>query len=103
VEQTLFGSCGKLDRYRKWCVDFYTQRQYPKFDGWNAVSQRLLSDNDSTNDLSPAAAQRVWNGNTEEGQRQINLTIISMQVLEVRYVYQFSAGKFKVLFKLCVE
>jgi len=27
---------------------------------WNAVSKGLLSDNDPTNDLSPAACQRVW-------------------------------------------
>ena len=40
--------------------DFYTQRQYPTFEGWNAVSKGLLSDNDPTNDLSPAACQRVW-------------------------------------------
>jgi len=40
--------------------DYYTQRQYPYFEGWNAVSQRLLSDNNPNNDLSPAAAQRVW-------------------------------------------
>jgi outer membrane receptor protein involved in Fe transport len=41
--------------------DDYTVRQYPKFPGgWNAVSERLLKDDDPTNDLSPAAAQRVW-------------------------------------------
>jgi outer membrane receptor protein involved in Fe transport len=40
--------------------DYYKQRQYPTFEGWNAVSKRLLADNDPTNDLSPAAAQRVW-------------------------------------------
>jgi outer membrane receptor protein involved in Fe transport len=40
--------------------DYYTQRQYPTFEGWNAVSERLLKDNDPSNDLSPAAAQRVW-------------------------------------------
>jgi outer membrane receptor protein involved in Fe transport len=41
--------------------DIYTQNQYPKFfGGWNAVSQALLADNDPTNDLSPAAAQRLF-------------------------------------------
>ena len=40
--------------------DEYTQRQYPNFDGWNSVSQALLSDSNPNNDLSPAAAQRVW-------------------------------------------
>jgi len=40
--------------------DKYTQKQYPSFDGWNAISHRLLSDNDPTNDLSPAAAQKLF-------------------------------------------
>lgn len=40
--------------------DIYTQRQYPFFEGWNSISERLLSDDDPTNDLSPAAAQKVF-------------------------------------------
>lgn len=40
--------------------DKYTQKQYPNFDGWNAISHRLLSDSDPTNDLSPAAAQKLF-------------------------------------------
>ncbi len=40
--------------------DIYTQRQYPYFEGWNSISERLLSDNDPSNDLSPAAAQKVF-------------------------------------------
>lgn len=40
--------------------DMYMQRQYPKFQGWNTVSQALLGDSDPSNDLSPAAAQRLW-------------------------------------------
>jgi len=40
--------------------DYYTQRQYPQFDGWNAISERLMTDDDPTNDLTPDAAQRVW-------------------------------------------
>jgi outer membrane receptor protein involved in Fe transport len=38
----------------------YTQRQYPSFEGWNAISRRLMSDNDPSNDLSPKAAQRLF-------------------------------------------
>jgi len=38
----------------------YTQQQYPTFIGWNAVSQKLLSDDDPTNDLTPVGAQRVF-------------------------------------------
>ena len=40
--------------------DQYMQRQYPNFEGWNAVSERLLSDDNPSNDLSPSAAQRLW-------------------------------------------
>ena len=40
--------------------DEYKQRQYPDFEGWNAVSRRLLSDNDPNNDLSPLGAQRLF-------------------------------------------
>ncbi len=40
--------------------DKYTQRQYPKFDGWNKISEQLMTDDDPTNDLSPAGAQREW-------------------------------------------
>ncbi len=42
--------------------DEYTRRQYADFDGWNAVSQRLLEDSDPDNDLTPKAAQRkfIW-------------------------------------------
>jgi Carboxypeptidase regulatory-like domain len=40
--------------------DQWTQRQYPKFEGWNAVSAAKLSDADPTNDLTPEAAQQVF-------------------------------------------
>ncbi|MDM7925638.1 MAG: TonB-dependent receptor [bacterium] len=40
--------------------DPYTQRQYPDFRGWNAVSDELLADADPTNDLTPAAARRLF-------------------------------------------
>lgn len=40
--------------------DEFQQRQYPQFDGWNAISERLLTDENPGNDLSPAAAQRLF-------------------------------------------
>ncbi|OGC07770.1 hypothetical protein A2V82_03495 [candidate division KSB1 bacterium RBG_16_48_16] len=40
--------------------DEYTARQYPIFRGWDVVSQELLQDNDPTNDLTPEAAQRLF-------------------------------------------
>jgi outer membrane receptor protein involved in Fe transport len=40
--------------------DKYTQQQYPSFSGWNDVSQKLLNDNDQTNDLTPQGAKRLF-------------------------------------------
>jgi len=40
--------------------DRWTRDQYADFEGWNSLSQRLMSDADPTNDLSPSAAQKVW-------------------------------------------
>ncbi|MCB0748964.1 MAG: TonB-dependent receptor, partial [Ignavibacteriae bacterium] len=40
--------------------DNYEQRQYPQFEGWNNISNALLSDDDPTNDLSPAGAKALW-------------------------------------------
>jgi hypothetical protein len=40
--------------------DIYKQDSYPSFDGWYAVSQNLLSDDDPTNDLTPSAAQSLF-------------------------------------------
>ena len=38
----------------------YTQRQYPKWDGWNKLSEQTLNDDDKTNDLTPEAAKRLF-------------------------------------------
>ncbi len=40
--------------------DDYTRRQYPEFEGWNAVSLVTLQDDDPTNDLTPEGAKRLW-------------------------------------------
>ncbi len=40
--------------------DAYTQKQYPYFQGWNAVALATLQDKDPTNDLTPAGAQALW-------------------------------------------
>ncbi|MBL7074829.1 TonB-dependent receptor [candidate division KSB1 bacterium] len=40
--------------------DEYTQKQYVEFEGWNAVSEKLLLDDDPNNDLTPEAAQRLF-------------------------------------------
>lgn len=51
--------------------DEYTQSRYPTFQGWNAVSQQLLQDNDPTNDLTPAGAKRLYEWQTR---REGNIT-----------------------------
>ncbi len=41
----------------KWTLQQYKGRE---FQGWNAVSEESMQDNDPTNDLTPAAAQKVF-------------------------------------------
>lgn len=50
--------------------DLHTQRQYPSFEGWNSVSERLLQDNNPNNDLTPEAAQRLFKW---EHRRQVDI------------------------------
>ena len=40
--------------------DENTRKQYPNFEGWVAVSENTLQDNDPNNDLTPAGAQRLF-------------------------------------------
>jgi hypothetical protein len=40
--------------------DDYTQNQYPQFDGWVAVAEKTLLDDDPTNDLTPEQAQQIF-------------------------------------------
>ena len=40
--------------------DEYTQRQFPRFDGWNSVSNDFVVDNNLDNDITPSAAQKVY-------------------------------------------
>jgi len=40
--------------------DDYTKAQYFTFEGWNAVSDRTLQDDDPTNDLTPEGAKRLY-------------------------------------------
>ncbi len=40
--------------------DAYTRKQFVEFEGWNAVSEKTLKDDDPTNDLTPAAAQQLF-------------------------------------------
>ena len=40
--------------------DQYTQDQYPSFQGWNAVAQQRLSDDNPDNDVTPSQAQEIF-------------------------------------------
>lgn len=40
--------------------DPYLQRQYPAWEGWNSIAQRLSSDDDPNNDLTPEQLQEVF-------------------------------------------
>lgn len=42
----------------KW--DEFTQKQYQEFQGWNSISEKLNTDDNPNNDLSPEAAQRLF-------------------------------------------
>jgi outer membrane receptor protein involved in Fe transport len=48
--------------------DTYTQSKYLSFEGWNAVSQKLMTDDDPNNNLTPLAAQRVFEYYTRKNQ-----------------------------------
>ena len=40
--------------------DSYMQQQYPSFEGWIAISDRTLKDDNPDNDLSPEAAKKLF-------------------------------------------
>jgi len=40
--------------------DYYTQKQYYPFDGWNSISQQTLQDDDPSNDLTPQGAKQLF-------------------------------------------
>jgi outer membrane receptor protein involved in Fe transport len=50
--------------------DKYTRDHYLTFEGWNAISQQKMRDNDPNNDLTPQGAQRAFEYETRK--RQIN-------------------------------
>jgi hypothetical protein len=40
--------------------DKYEQRQYPTFEGWNTLSEATLGNDDTSDDMTPTGAQRVF-------------------------------------------
>ncbi len=61
--------------------DAYTRRQYPRFEGWNAISAATLMDSDPSNDLTPEGAKRLYewqhrrDGNITEPDYTLDLSI----------------------------
>jgi len=92
--------------------DEYTRAQYPEFEGWNAVSRNLNSDNDPANDLTPQGAQRVFMYETRK--RQINdepdfeidggfggpVPLISSDLGDLRFYTSFRTNREMLLFPL---
>ncbi|APF17028.1 TonB-dependent receptor [Caldithrix abyssi DSM 13497] len=62
--------------------DYYTQRQYPEFKGWNQISFETLQNDDPNDDLTPEAAQQVF---LFQHRRQLDIQIPD-------YVGDFSFG-----------
>ena len=62
--------------------DESTQLQFPSFEGWNELSDKLLKDSDPNNDLTPAAAQQLF---LWEHRRQLDIQ-------EPDYSIDFSFG-----------
>jgi hypothetical protein len=62
--------------------DEFTRKQYPTFSGYNALSEKLLADDDPTNDLTPLELQQLF---LWEHRRQLDIS-------EPDYSYDLSFG-----------
>lgn len=83
----------------------YEQAHYPSFEGWNAVSQELLSNNDPNDDLTPTGAQRLFEwqhrrqGDITESDHNIDLGVggpvpfISAILGDLRFYTSFRSEK----------
>lgn len=40
--------------------DLYTRQQYPQFEGWLAVSEKSMADDDPSNDITPEQARQIF-------------------------------------------
>ncbi len=60
--------------------DEWTQLQYPVFEGWNAIAERSLQNDDPTDDLTPEAARELFlwqhrkNTGIDEGDYDIDMS-----------------------------
>ncbi|MFQ6616324.1 MAG: carboxypeptidase regulatory-like domain-containing protein [Fidelibacterota bacterium] len=95
--------------------DAYTQRQYPTFEGWNAVSEATLQDNDPTNDLTPEGARQLFkwqhrrSSNIEKPDHTLDITLggpvpwISSSLGGLRFQFSYRDVKEMFIFPLSRE
>ncbi len=92
--------------------DENTQRQYPSFVGWNAISEQTLQDDDPNNDLTPQAAQDLWKwqhrrqGDIDDPDYTIDLgfsgpvPVVSKQLGDLRFFFSHRREQNAYLIKL---
>ncbi len=95
--------------------DEYTKKQYPGFDGWNAISKSTLENDDPTDDLTPEAARRLflWQHrktfDIDKPDYDIDLSIggpvplISKQLGDLRFLASFKTKRDMLLIPLSTE
>lgn len=95
--------------------DYYTIRQYPQFDGWIAISNATLTDDDPTNDLTPEAAKRIFewqyrkNGNIQKPDLTHDIGVggpiplVSQSLGNLRFYYSYRDEQDMYLMPLSTE
>ncbi len=95
--------------------DYFTSRQYPQFDGWIAISEATLSDDDPTNDLTPSAAKRLFewqhrkDGNIHKPDYNVDLgvggpvPVLSDMLGDLRFYYSYRNEQNMYLFPLSTD
>ncbi len=93
----------------------YERRQYTDFEGWNALAEKTLQDNDPTNDLSPEAAQRIFKwqhrkqGEIDEGDYNLDfgfggpVPFISKQLGNLRFYGSYRKEKNQYVMSLATD
>jgi hypothetical protein len=92
--------------------DEWTQRQYRPFEGWNSVAQKLLTNNNPSDDLSPQAAQKLFlwqhrkNFNITKPDVDLDLTfggpfpLISEHLANLRFFFSFRSTNTQYMYPL---
>jgi len=95
--------------------DTYTQRQYPKFKGWNAVAEEALANDNPEDDLTPEAFKRLWtyhyrkNGDIDKPDYYIDagfggpVPFLSKDLGNLRFFASYQRQKDMYLFRLATD